>query len=144
MLEYKVIALNEENIIALENLRFKVYDYKNTDINPTETYSYREMLGNRILPFGVYENNELIAGCYVSNSYKTLFIEHLFVLKEYQNSENHIGTNLLKYVLDNKEICENFFKMKFEFSYLDNRCSKSFCEALGYKENRNDMMSRSI
>ena len=28
MLEYKVIALNEENIIALENLRFKVYDYK--------------------------------------------------------------------------------------------------------------------
>ena len=65
-------------------------------------------------------------------------------LKEYQNNENHIGTNLLRYVLDNKEICENFFKMKFEFSYLDNRCSKSFCEALGYKENRNDMMSRSI
>ena len=142
MLEYKVITLNDENAIALENLRFKVYDYKN--IEPTETYFYREIKNGKILPFGVYENNELIAGCYVSNSYKTLFIEHLFVLKEYQNSENHIGTNLLRYVLDNKEICENFFKMKFEFSYLDNRCSKSFCEALGYKENRNDMMLRSI
>ena len=142
MLEYKVITLNNENAIALENLRFKVYDYKN--IEPTETYFYREIKNGKILPFGVYENNKLIAGCYVSNSYKTLFIEHLFVLKEHQNNENHIGTNLLRYVLDNKEICENFFKMKFEFSYLDNRCSKLFCEALGYKENRNDMMSRSI
>ena len=142
MLEYKAIALNEENIIALENLRFKVYDYKN--IEPTETYFYREIKNGKILLFGVCENNKLIAGCYVSNSYKTLFIEHLFVLKEYQNNENHIGTNLMRYVLDNKEICENFFKMKFEFSYLDNRCSKSFCEALGYKENRNNMMSRSI
>lgn len=47
MLEHKVIALNEENIIALENLRFKVYDYKNTDIEPTETYFYREMLGKK-------------------------------------------------------------------------------------------------
>lgn len=49
MLEYKVIALNDDNIIALENLRFKVYGYKN--IEPTETYFYREMLGKRILPF---------------------------------------------------------------------------------------------
>ena len=78
MLEYKVITLNDENAIALENLRFKVYDYKN--IEPTETYFYREIKNGKILPFGVYENNKLIASCYVSNSYKTLFILALILL----------------------------------------------------------------
>lgn len=142
MLRYELIELNEKNIIELENLRFEVYDYKN--MNFKETYFYREMINGNILPFGVYQDEQLIAGCYVSKSFQTLFIEQLFVLKKYQNNKEHIGSNLLRYVLNNKKICEEFFNTEFKFSYLDNRYNKSFYENLGYKENNTDMMFRRI
>lgn len=142
MINYEKVDLSEQNILALEKLRFEVYDYKN--LNPDKTYFYREMINGNILPFAAYENGLLIGGCYVSKTFETLFIDQLFIAKDYQNTIEHIGTNLLKYVLANKELCEDFFNTKFNFSYLDNSCSKSFYENLGYKENNNEMMSKRI
>ena len=142
MINYEKVDLSEQNILALEKLRFEVYDYKN--LNPDKTYFYREMINGNILPFAAYENGLLIGGCYVSKTFETLFIDQLFIAKDYQNTIEHIGTNLLKYVLANKELCEDFFNTKFNFSYLDSSCSKSFYENLGYKENKNEMMSKRI
>ncbi len=142
MIKYEKVDLSEQNILALEKLRFEVYDYKN--LNPDKTYFYREMTKGNILPFAAYENGLLIGGCYVSKTFETLFIDQLFIAKDYQNTIEHIGTNLLKYVLANKELCEDFFNTKFNFSYLDSSCSKSFYENLGYKENNNEMMSKRI
>lgn len=142
MINYEKVDLSEQNILALEKLRFEVYDYKN--LNPDKTYFYREMINGNILPFAAYENGLLIGGCYVSKTFETLFIDQLFIAKDYQNTPEHIGTNLLKYVLANKELCEDFFNTKFNFSYLDSSCSKSFYKNLGYKENNNEMMSKRI
>lgn len=142
MINYEKVDLSEQNILALEKLRFEVYDYKN--LNPDKTYFYREMINGNILPFAAYENGLLIGGCYVSKTFETLFIDQLFIAKDYQDTPEHIGTNLLKYVLANKELCEDFFNTKFNFSYLDSSCSKSFYENLGYKENKNEMMSKRI
>ena len=142
MINYEKVDLSEQNILALEKLRFEVYDYKN--LNPDKTYFYREMINGNILPYAAYENGLLIGWCYVSKTFETLFIDQLFIAKDYQNTIEHIGTNLLKYVLANKELCEDFFNTKFNFSYLDSSCSKSFYENLGYKENKNEMMSKRI
>ena len=142
MVSYKRIDINDEIIIELETLRFNVYNLKS--IKPNETYFFLQMKEGKIIPFGAYLEDKLIGACYVSKTYQTLFIDQLFVSKEYQNNEEHIGTNLLKYVLDNKKVCEEYFNTAFNFSYLDNRVSKTFFENLGYKENNNDMMSKRI
>ena len=142
MVSYKKIDVNDEIILELENLRFNVYNHKS--IKPDETYFFRQMKEGKILPFGAYLDDTLVGACYVSKTYQTLFIDQLFVAKEYQNNEEHIGTNLLKYVLDNKEVCEEYFNTTFNFSYLDNRVPKTFFENLGYKENNNGMMSKRI
>ena len=142
MINYEKVDLSEQNILSLEKLRFEVYDYKN--LNPDKTYFFFFLINGNILPFAAYENGLLIGGCYVSKTFETLFIDQLFIAKDYQDTPEHIGTNLLKYVLANKKLCEDFFNTKFNFSYLDNSCSKSFYENLGYKENNNEMMSKRI
>lgn len=142
VINFKVIDLTENNIIESEKLRADVYNYKNT--KPNETFFYNEMINGKVLAFGAYKEDMLIGACYVSKTFQTLFIEQLFVLQEYQNNEEHIGTNLLQYVLNNKEVCEKYFNTEFKFSYLDNKVSKEFFENLGYKENNSNMMSKGI
>ena len=57
---------------------------------------------------GAFLGSVLIAGCYVSQSRQSLYIEQLFVRKDVQyHPDLHVGTALIKYVLQHKEEIES-------------------------------------
>lgn len=116
-IKFEIINLNEKNIKLLENIRYNAYQLNPLDFPPKNTFHTRELKNGKYLVFGCYLNNQLIGACYTSKSHNSLYIEQLFILKEFQKNKEHYGSNLLKFVLQNKEIIEKYFNSKFNFSY---------------------------
>lgn len=131
-----------ENILTLENLRFKAYNIKGGLEGPT-FYSLGLKEGTMV-PFGFYLNDTLIAGCYVSANYGMLYIEQLFVHPQLQNSGLRAGRLLLNYVLLNKKELEDYFKTEFTYSALEpsNEKSQAIYEKIGYTANEMLMRKR--
>lgn len=142
-IKYKLISTNEDNITLLENIRYNAYGMNPNEFPPEQTFYTKELKKNKYLVFGCYLDNQLVGACYISNLYNSLYIEQLFILKEYQNSPYHLGSNLLKFVLTNKKIVEDYFNSKFNFSYLDNyKGTSNFYKNLGYTEKESTMKRR--
>lgn len=142
-IKYEIIPLTEENITLLERLRYDAYGMNPNDFPPENTLHTRELKNGKYLVFGCLLDNQIVGACYTSNTRKSLYIEQLFILKKYQNSSPHLGTNLLKFVLANKKVAEEYFNSKFYFSYLDTyKNTTSFYESLGYEEKDSHMRKR--
>lgn len=142
-IEYKIVPLSDETIKLLETIRFNAYNIDPTNLDPTKTFYSNNLKNNKYLVFGCYLENQLIGACYISNSYNTLYIEQLFIHKNYQKSELHLGTNLLLHVLQNKQIIESYFQTTFQFSYLeDYQNTKNLYQSLGYQEKGSFMSKR--
>ena len=106
----------------------------------TESFYINDLKSGKYLVIGAFLEGMLVAACYTKNTYHSLYIDQLFVLKKYQKTPLHIGSNLLKYILDNHKIIENYFQEKFYYSYLDDyRGAKDFYQNLGYIEKENLM-----
>ena len=135
MLDYSLVELNDFNIVELEKLRIDAYQFDLGDTPITETFFAKNLGAGKYVVFGAYLDNKLVGACYVSNLYNSLFIEQLFVLKALQNSRYHIGTNLLKYVLCNRMVIEDYFNQKFKVSMLENKVvNSSLYKKLGYDD----------
>lgn len=134
-IRYEIIPLSEENITLLEQIRYDAYgiDPKNFPLEPT--FYATELKKGKYFVIGCMNNNQLLGACYTSKAHNSLYIEQLFIKKKYQKSKLHLGTNLLKFVLNNKKKIETYFETNFYCSCLD--CYKNtshFYQALGYKE----------
>ena len=129
-LKFSPLPFDIETINEIENVRYHAYGIE----NPPENSFYKiQLLERKYIAWGAYQNDQLIGGCSVSNSYQSRFIEQLFVLKNYQNSDLHIGTKLLQYVLEHKSWIEQHFNTKFNYSYLESRNPNSMLyQNLGY------------
>lgn len=142
-IKYEIIPLTEENITLLETIRYDAYNININDFPINNTLHTKELKNNKYLVFGCYLNNQLTGACYVSKNHNSLYIEQLFILKKYQNSNLHLGTNLLLHILNNKEIIEKHFNQKFKYSYLDNsKDTYNFYQSLGYIEKENFMRKK--
>ena len=142
--EYKIISLTEENIDLLEQIRFNAYEINKKKMPHTNSFYTNDLKSGNYLVIGAFIEGILVAACYTKNTYHSLYIDQLFVLKKYQNTPLHIGSNLLKYILENHQIIENYFQDKFHYSYLDNyRVTKEFYQNLGYNE-KNNLMKRHL
>lgn len=132
-IEYKNITLSYDNIKLLETIRYNAYGFK--DINIEMGFYMNKLNDKDYLVIGVLLDNKLVGACYIKNTYNSLYIDQLFILKEYQKSSLHLGSNLLKYILINKEIIEKYFKTKIFYSYLDNnKNTVGFYEKFGYRK----------
>ncbi len=131
------------DVSELEKLRCNAYSM---DYHGDNSYYTNKIREGSILSLGCFYQKELVAGIYLSNSIQSLFIEQIFVKKEFQNSDLHIGNYLLHYVLENKHIFEEYFGVTFHCSRLDNRGHESFYERLGYVSENNllDTMKKRI
>ena len=120
------------NIMELEILRFKAYGLE-PRIEGYTLYQIGLEQGTMI-PFGLYMNNQLVAGCYVSANENTLFIEQLFVHPHLQNSGLKAGRLLLNFILVNKKEVEKHFDTKFSVSALEPSSDKAraIYEKMGY------------
>lgn len=128
MIEYKLIEKN--NFKEIEKLRKDVFSYNMKE----DSFYYRELIDGKMVAIGVFLDDNLIAGAYISDSLNSLYIEQLFVNNNYQKSG--IGTNLIKYIHEHKNIFEEYFKTKFDFSKLEPNSKEivDYYKKLGYIE----------
>lgn len=142
-IKYQIIPITEDYINLLEHMRFNAYQIDTNDFNPTTSFHANELRKGKYLVFGCFINNHLVGACYISKAHNSLYIEQLFIQKEYQNSTLHLGTNLLNHILTNKHIAEKHFNTKFNYSYLDNaKNTTNFYKNLGYIESNTIMKKR--
>lgn len=141
MISCENLKITDENIEKLELARFDAYDMKTDDFDLKNTFSANQLRNKKYLAFGAYLEDELVGGCYVSNSRNSLYIEELFVRKDAQQIE--VGTNLLKYVLKRKSFIEKYYQQEFSTSCLENREeSNSIYQSLGYRKISPIVMSK--
>ena len=96
----------------------------------------------KILAIGAFLNSSLVAGCYISNSHNSLYIEQIFVKKEFQNhKELRIGSSLMEYVLKNKENIEIFFHENFNYAKVEPASNSlvEYYEKLGFHESNEQL-----
>lgn len=134
-INYEIIEPTEENISILETLRFNAYGVKFHEID-MNSYHSNLIRNGKILVFGAFLADDLVAACYVTDSHNSLFIEHLFVKKSLQGSGLRLGRKLLAYINLNKRVVENYFGHELTTSRLEysSTKSKSLYEKEGYRE----------
>lgn len=135
-MNFKREIISDNLIPKLEELRFDAYGIFQTDIPYDATYYAKELRQNKYVVYTCYIETELVGACYVSNENNSLYIEQLFVKKQYQNSKLSIGKSLMMYVLNDKNYLEQYFNKKINKSYLSTRSSKleQYYEKLGYEK----------
>lgn len=144
---YHLQPSTENTAIMAEFLRFKAYGI-NASRNDLDNYFIDEITSGRVLVFTCNIDNETVAVAYISNFSDSLFVDYLFVIPEYRNTGLQLGRNLLLYIINNKQIVEEYFNRKFKYSKLSatSEKSKSLYLKIGYKESTNntDLLIRNI
>ena len=95
--------IDKNGYVGLENIRMAAYG-----IDETSLYFINGLSSGNMLPVGIYEDDKLVGGAYVSKSLSSLYIESIFINPEYQHKG--YGKVLLNYIFANKKIFEDYFK----------------------------------
>ena len=70
-LKFSPLPFDIETINEIENVRYHDYGIE----NPPENSFYKiQLLERKYIALGAYQNDQLIGGCYVSNSYQSNFL----------------------------------------------------------------------
>lgn len=113
---------NNEVVNKFELLRLDAYSKIVSLENINKTYEIMISM-KRFLVVGLYLDDCLVGGCYVSGLKDYLFIEQLFIKKEFQNSGLKLGRYLLQSILCDKNKLLEFFNKEFSevklFKYDD-------------------------
>ena len=142
-IRYELLDNNNKDILEIEMLRCEAFNIKEL---VKDSYYYKKIKDGDMVVVKCYLDDKLVGGVYVTNSYSSLFIDQIFIRPKYQRNGLHIGSRLLNYVLENKNIFEDYFNKKFSVSRLENRCQDEFYNYMGYKNENNlmDTMKRRI
>lgn len=134
MLNVKLLPNTMNTVYMMEMLRNNAYG--NIEVKENISSKYRDLIMDcYIYVFGLYNDDELVAGIYLSDLCDGIFVDNLFVKKIYQGNKLYYGRYLLKYILDNKELFEKLVFRKFDKSnlYYLNDYSKKIYEEIGYE-----------
>ena len=130
---YKIYNPKSKEIEDLEKLRCEIIKIDKSN------YYLDLLLKGKIIGIGCYYNNQLIGGSYISDFLNSLYIEQIFVKEEYQNNALHIGSSILKYILENKKIFSEYYNKNFDNCRLESKNRDSFYSKLGFKNEGNIM-----
>ena len=140
------ITDNQEEIMKAEYLRFRAFGipFGVTDCD-TFSFYYHQITNKNMIPYALYIRGRMVAGCYVSSTYDSLFIDQLFVMPELQGSGLKLGRLLLSYVLANKDEIGEFFNKDFERSSLEtlNAKTTAIYQKVGY-ERHGHLMTKKL
>lgn len=134
MLSVRLMPNTMDTIFTMEMLRNNAYG--NSEIKENINSKYKDLIMDcEIYVFGLFNDEELVAGIYLSDLCDGIFVDNLFVKKIYQGSKLYYGRYLLQYILDNKELFEKLVFRKFDKSslYYLNDYSKKIYEDMGYE-----------
>ena len=132
------------DLIKSEILRFEAFNIQIGDYDFTKSFYYLSIKDKTIIPYGLYIRGQLVAGCYVSNTFGSLYIDQLFVKPALQNSGLRLGRILLRYVLANKKHLEEIFNKDITTSMLEplNEKCTAIYEKEGYEKKDMVMVKR--
>ncbi|MGN1372289.1 MAG: GNAT family N-acetyltransferase [Candidatus Coprovivens sp.] len=146
-IEYIVMNNSHSNALLVERMRYQAYGVKQY-IEETDLYYLKEIEDGSILVFICMVDDKIVSACYISNFQGNLYVDYLFTLPQYQKQKLYYGKKLLQYIINNKQIVEEYFHRKFTQSLLcpGSNSVKEFYKSLGYTENNNEtlMMSKKI
>lgn len=129
---YDYVPAIRERLLEMEDLRDDAYQLESSF---KERLHYLKRLeSQKYVALSAYYQNELVAGCYVSDQFSTLYIQQLFVGYNWQGKHYHFGRLLLLETLKRREELEQYFKKEFWRSQLvayDER-SKKIYKNVGY------------
>ncbi len=137
MADFKVV----DDIKKVEELRIYSYGFNDN----TNTFYTDALKSRKMLALGAYINDELVGAAYLSGYLNALYIENVFVKCEYRNKK--VATDLINYIIMNKDIFENFFGKKFMKSMIEPNSiiTINLYEKIGYSgPNSLNIMSRRI
>ena len=124
---------DDSQIYNIECLRRSVFHVDTGD------YFERQICEGKIIVLGCFLDEQLVGGIYLSSSFDSLFIESIFVKEVYQCHSLHIGSFMLRYVLEHKETFEKLFHTTFSQCRLESRNYDSFYQNLGFYQENNIM-----
>lgn len=135
---YKIILPNENLVKQLEYLRFKCFDMDVDFLKTNQTFYGKNILDGKVLVFGAFKESELVGACYVSVNLRSLYVDQLFIRKDYQ--KERIGKELLEFVLNRKNVIGEYYNTFITnvFLYACNQ-SQEFYEKMGFRESNGRM-----
>ncbi len=89
-------------------------------LESNQTFYEQNILNGKVLTFGAFKEDELVEACYVSVSLKSLYIDQLFIRKNYQKCQ--ISKELLEYALRKKNVIGEYYEI---FLTIFFRCVQS-------------------
>ena len=124
------------NYMKLERIRSSAYF---VDYFVSERFT-NQVLNKQLLLVGAFYDKELVGGAFITTESDSLYIDQLFVSANYQRSELHVGSNLMKYILNNKDKIEEYFHKELLLSKLQTSDTlQPFYKKLGYHTGENYM-----
>jgi GNAT superfamily N-acetyltransferase len=126
---YQQLINYQHKIKELEKIRLDAYNAEQLG-----TFYIEMLKAKKAIVFVAKANKEIVGASYVSDSLYSLYIEQLFVKSCYQNQK--IGTNLLYYILKNKQLAENYFQHPLNISRLApaSLISERLYRRMGYED----------
>jgi len=124
----------------LEAMRLRAYACKSEKNISNELFQNALLNGEELAIIGL-NNQDIVAGCYISNSFHSLFIEELFVDRKYQEQGLRYGQKLLLEVLKEKIFFEKYYQQIFLYSRLmpGNNKAEAIYKKMGYLEAANGL-----
>ena len=131
-IKYDYVPAIKERLLELEDLRDDAYQVESSF---KERLHYLKRLeSHKFIALSAHYQDELVAGCYVSDQFSTLYIQQLFVGYKWQAKHYHFGKLLLLETLRRREELEQYFQKELWQSQLvayDERAKKIY-ESVGY------------
>ena len=124
----------------VDRLRYAIHDCNYEECN----FYINRIKKDEICVLACFIENDLAAGMYISNYLNSLYVEKLFVKESFR--KQGIASNMINYVINNKEYFENFFNQKIDYSRLEpnSNLTIDIYRKLGYRgpDNLNIMKRR--
>ena len=145
-ISFNILLPNEDIIDYMEKMRLKAHGYEVVG-DPLNTYYGTLLREQRLLMFAVLLNGTPVAGAYVSNNEHCIYIEHIFVRPEFQRTNFHFGSALIKYIISKKAAIEQYYNEELSTIKIEyiNESTKHIYENLEFKEGDNPgVLSRGL
>ena len=133
MLVCRLFDKDDNQVYSIEKLRRDVF---HVDIGD---YFEHQINDGKITVLGCFFQDKLVGGAYLSSSFDSLFVESIFVKEEYQHHPLHIGSFMIQYIFEHKDIFEKMFHTTFSQCRLESRNQDSFYQNLGFRQENNIM-----
>ena len=133
----------EQEILELEQLRLKCTRSYSVLEAPKRTFFGEKLLNRDFIGLSIVENEEMIAGCIISDHLNNLYIEWIFTHPDYR--KKGYASKLLKYIEHNIDTFSEYYSEDFHNIQLEPYAgAEGFYLNNGYHTSKNDHMVKPI